>query len=79
MIDHYILLKANFGDGKPNVSIDHELQHSGLGGIAYDTTLKKWITSANMTSQEESQDVAFLKIVTMFLSRSKDIEYGETT
>jgi hypothetical protein len=56
MIDHYVMLKGTYDNGKLELSIDHHLQQATFGGVAYDRSTGNWLTPNYLTENDADND-----------------------
>ena len=76
MIEHYIVLKATYGDEKPNVSIDHHMLLQTVGGIVYDTSSGSWISPYHLSDVDAKNDSDFIYNIGKMLLGNDNINYG---
>lgn len=69
MIDHYVMLKGTYNDGKLELSIDHHLQQATFGGVAYDNSTGHWLTPNYLTPSDADNDSSFLVEVARSISK----------
>jgi hypothetical protein len=69
MIDHYVILKGTYDDGRLALSIDHHLQQATFGGVAYDRSTGNWLTPNYLTGTDADNDSSFLVEVARSISK----------